>query len=85
VNHIENHQRKNPVPYQLKLKFRIVTDREDWAYDLTPDGIKVTVATDASPVPIKRTPFLFSILVVVIGLVAGGWWYSGKAVRVRFR
>jgi hypothetical protein len=49
VNHIENHQRKNPVPYQLKLKFSIVTDHEDWAYDLTPDGIKVTVATDGSP------------------------------------
>jgi hypothetical protein len=52
-----------------------------WAYDLTPDGIKVTGASDGSPVANSRIPALFSLLVVVLGLVAAGWWYSGKAER----
>jgi formylglycine-generating enzyme required for sulfatase activity len=52
-----------------------------WAYDLTPDGIKVTGASDGSPVTKTSISFLFPLLVVVLGLVAGGWWYLGKAER----
>ena len=52
-----------------------------WAYDLTPDGIKVTDAGDSSPVTISRIPVLFSLLLVALGLAAAGWWYSGKDER----
>ncbi len=52
-----------------------------WAYDLTPDGIKVTGPIDGSPTAKSKAPVLLTLLVVVLGLVAGGWWYSGKAER----
>ncbi len=52
-----------------------------WAYDLTPDGIKVTDASDGSTATRNIFPVLFIALIVAVGLVAGGWWYSGKAER----
>jgi len=52
-----------------------------WAYDLTPDGIKVTPSEDGSAVAGNKTPFISAVMIVIIGIAAGGWWFSGKAVR----
>ncbi|MCH7830493.1 MAG: SUMF1/EgtB/PvdO family nonheme iron enzyme [Proteobacteria bacterium] len=52
-----------------------------WAYDLTPDGIKATTRLDGNTAPIYKTPVLFISVVVVVGIAAGGWWYSGSDVR----
>lgn len=52
-----------------------------WAYDLTPDGVKLTDNRDGSPAKRNTAPVLLAIVIVAAGLVAGGWWYSGKTVR----
>ncbi len=52
-----------------------------WAYDLTPDGIETTSAADGVPSANRKGPVTLAAGVVIIGLAAGGWWYSGKDVR----
>jgi formylglycine-generating enzyme required for sulfatase activity/predicted esterase len=52
-----------------------------WAYDLTPDGVEATVDNDDAPRTENRGPLYLAIGLVIAGLVAGGWWYTGKDVR----
>lgn len=52
-----------------------------WVYDLTPDGIKATPSLDGGAVTKSYTPVILAVLVVVIGVAAGGWWYSGNDIR----
>ena len=46
-----------------------------WAIDVTPDGLR----GDAGQA--TGAPVVISILLVVVGLAAGGWWFAGKDVR----
>ena len=52
-----------------------------WAYDLTPDGIASTADRDGAPPTRGSGPLLVAIGFSIAGLMAGGWWYSGKDVR----
>lgn len=52
-----------------------------WAYDLTPNGIKATPSEDGNVASGTKALFLFTVMIVVAGLAAGGWWFSGKTVR----
>jgi len=52
-----------------------------WAYDLTPDGVETTVDRDGRTHTSGRGPLFLAAGLGVAGLVAGGWWYSGKDVR----
>jgi dienelactone hydrolase len=56
-----------------------------WAYDLTPDGIKVTPADDGGEVVASRSGntalIVVSVVFVVAALAVGGIWYSGKDAR----
>ena len=46
-----------------------------WAFDVTPDGVQGEGGESG------KGPIVVSVLLVVAGLAAGGWWYSGKDVR----
>ncbi len=46
-----------------------------WAFDVTPDGVQGEGGESG------KGPIAISILLIAVGLVAGGWWYSGKDVR----
>ena len=46
-----------------------------WAYDLTPEGVRGDAGSTG------KGPMMTSVLLIAAGLVAGGWWYSGKDVR----
>ena len=46
-----------------------------WAFDVTPDGVRGEGGESG------KGPIVVSVLLVVAGLAAGGWWYSGKDVR----
>jgi len=46
-----------------------------WAFDVTPDGVQGEGGESG------KGPIVISMLLVVAGLAAGGWWYSGKDVR----
>ena len=52
-----------------------------WAYDLTPDGVETTVDRDGRSHTSGRGPLFLAVGLGVAGLLAGGWWYSGKDVR----
>ncbi len=56
-----------------------------WAYELTPDGIKVTQDGDAnapaSASSGSKLPALATALIVLLALIAGGIWYSGMDAR----
>jgi formylglycine-generating enzyme required for sulfatase activity/dienelactone hydrolase len=56
-----------------------------WAYDLTPDGIKVTPADDdvdaERPRKGNTALIVVSALFVVAAIAVGGVWYSGKDAR----
>ena len=52
-----------------------------WAYDLTPDGVAVTPQRDGSPAAGNKMPLILVSLMLVLGLAAAGWWYSGKDSR----
>jgi len=52
-----------------------------WAYDLTPDGIKVTPSGNGRAATGNKTLFLLAVMIVAVGIAAGGWWLSGKAFR----
>lgn len=46
-----------------------------WAFDVTPDGVQGEGGESG------KGPIAVSLLLVVAGLAAGGWWYAGKNVR----
>jgi len=46
-----------------------------WAFDVTPDGVEGEGGESG------QGPIVISILLIAVGLAAGGWWYSGKDVR----
>ena len=46
-----------------------------WAFDLTADGVRGE--GDSS----GKGPVVLSIVLVIAGIAAGGWWYLGKDVR----
>jgi eukaryotic-like serine/threonine-protein kinase len=46
-----------------------------WAFDVTPAGVRTDDGESG------KGPIVVALLLVVAGLVAGGWWYSGKDVR----
>ncbi len=46
-----------------------------WAFDVTPDGVEGESGESG------QGPIVISILLIAVGLAAGGWWYSGKDVR----
>lgn len=52
-----------------------------WAYDLTPEGVEVTPAADGVAAGSAKGPLLAATIIVVAGVVAVGWWYSGKDSR----
>ena len=52
-----------------------------WAYDLTPDGIKVTPSGGGDVATGNKSLLLLAIMIVAAGLAAGGWWFSGKTGR----
>ena len=52
-----------------------------WAYDLTPEGVKAAPRQDGTTATKNKTPVLLIGLIVIIGLSAGGWWFSGKDLR----
>ncbi|MGB5627721.1 MAG: SUMF1/EgtB/PvdO family nonheme iron enzyme [Woeseiaceae bacterium] len=46
-----------------------------WAFDVTPEGLRGEAGEPA------KGPIALALLLVVAGLLAGGWWYSGKDAR----
>ena len=46
-----------------------------WAFDITPDGVQGERGETG------KGPILISVLLIIAGLLAGGWWYTGKDVR----
>ena len=46
-----------------------------WAFDVTPDGVQGEGGESG------KGPVVLSLLVVLLGLAAGGWWYSGMDAR----
>jgi len=52
-----------------------------WAYDLTPEGVEVTPRADGVAAGSTKGPLLTAVLIVVAGIAAAGWWYSGKDTR----
>lgn len=46
-----------------------------WAFDITPDGVQGEGGESG------KGPIAISVLLIAVGLAAGGWWYSGKDVR----
>lgn len=47
-----------------------------WAYDVTPDSVHGEPGDSSG-----KMPAIIAVLLVLAGLVAGGWWYSGKDAR----
>jgi len=52
-----------------------------WAYDLTPEGVEVTPRVDGAGTSSVKGPLLVAAIITVAGIVAAGWWYSGKDTR----
>jgi hypothetical protein len=52
-----------------------------WAYDLTPDGVAVTANRDGSSPPGNKATLVLTALVLLLGVAAAGWWYTGKDTR----
>lgn len=53
-----------------------------WAFDLTPDGVKAAEEMPGPPVSARNTLLAgISLVVIVVGVAAGGYWYMGKDVR----
>jgi len=52
-----------------------------WAYDLTPDGIRVTADKDGTAAVSGKAPVAIVIGFVVAGLALGAGWYTGKDAR----
>ena len=52
-----------------------------WAYDLTPDGVSVTANRDGTAARGNRTPVVLAAMLLLFGLAAAAWWYSGKDAR----
>ncbi|MBT8117830.1 MAG: flagellar hook-associated protein FlgK, partial [Gammaproteobacteria bacterium] len=52
-----------------------------WAYDLTPDGVAVTANRDGSAAQGSKATLVLTALVLLLGVAATGWWYSGKDLR----
>lgn len=46
-----------------------------WAFDVTPDGVQGEAGESG------KGPIAISVLLLAVGLAAGGWWYSEKDVR----
>lgn len=51
-----------------------------WAYDLTADGDNVSSGGDTAAAS-GSSPLFLAAAIALIGVLAGGWWYSGKDVR----
>jgi formylglycine-generating enzyme required for sulfatase activity len=52
-----------------------------WAYDLTPDGVSVTPNHDGSAAQSSKRPVAQAAFLLLLGVAAAGWWYSGKDAR----
>lgn len=52
-----------------------------WAYDLTAGGVEATADADGGRTGKRHDPIILAIGMALVGLAAGGWWYSGKDFR----